>query len=219
MRCELLMVTLWTSVGVLACGGSRAPSEVSAPKPEVVARRVAPPPSGALPRFALSHLPWRGIRTSVEVSGDAESISLKAYRSVDVQYLATWSVRLTNSDAKAADELVRDILASAGTVQGCPRPHGSDGALWVARGFDAKADVVADFRVEGGQACAHFEELAVKLMQLAKLECGFSACLRPEELQSSKFSCALGAEGDDCRNPSSELNAIPRELLKGLRTQ
>lgn len=209
------LATLSLGVSLLACGSS-PPPEATAPKPEVVSKRVAAPPSGPLPRFALAHWPWHGIRTTVEVQGEGESISLRVYRSIDPQYLATWKVPL-GTDAKDVEDLVNGLTSSAGTVHACPRPHGPDGALWIARGFATKTDTVADFRVEGGAECGKFEDLAVKLMQLAKLECGFSACLRPEELQSGKFSCALGSEGDECRNPSNEQNTIPRELKKGLR--
>lgn len=205
-------------LGMAACGSAPPRVEATAPKAESGSKRVAAPPSGPQPRFSLSHWPWHGMRTTVEVLGDGDTKSLRVYRSIDPQYLATWKVQLTDSgDAKALEELMTGLTSGAASVHSCPRPQGSDGALWIARGFAAKADAVADFRVEGGPECGRYEDLAVKLMQLAKVECGFAACIRTEELQAGKFSCALGSEGDQCRDPSNEQSSIPRELLKGLR--
>lgn len=205
-------------VGCLAGCGSSHNAPVEAPKVEKARSREIPPPSGPLPRFALWHLPWHGLRSSVEFFEEGDARVLQVYRSVDPQYLGIWKVRLTGSDAEAVDELVKELVASAGTVHSCPRPQGSDGALWVARGFTAKVDSVSDFHVSGGDPqCGKFEELASKFMQLGKLRCGYSACLRPEEQQSRKFSCAAGREGDDCRDPSNESGGVPEPMLRGLR--
>lgn len=216
--CGTNLATLLIGMGVFACASAPPPVEATSPKAETGSKRVAAPPSGPQPRFSLSHWPWHGMRTVVEVVGDGDTKSLRVYRSIDPQYLSMWKVQLTDSsDAKAVEEVMSGLTSGAASAHGCPRPQGPDGALWIARGFVAKADAVADFRVEGGPDCGRFEALAVKLMQVAKLECGFAACIRPEELQSGKFSCALGSEGDECRNPSNEQNAIPRDLMKGLR--
>ncbi|HEY5961408.1 MAG TPA: hypothetical protein VIV60_32845 [Polyangiaceae bacterium] len=158
------------------------------------------------------------MRSSVEVFDEGDARALRVYRSIDRQFLNSWTVRLTGHDATDLDDLVKALIGSAGTVHACPRAQGSDGALWIARGYAAKTDCVSDFRVNGGgQECAHFEGLAVKLMQLGKLQCGFSACLRPEERESGKFSCALGHEGDECRDPSNQDTTIPPTLLNALR--
>jgi hypothetical protein len=201
-------------LGASGCGSSASSTEAKS----VAGAAPATLPTGPLPRFALSHWPWDGTRSTIEIFDDGDARVLNVYRSIDRQFLGVWKVRLTSSDARALDELVNGLLGSAGTVHACPRPQGPEGASWVVRGYAAKTDCVGDFRVNGGgQECAKFEAMAVKLMQLGKLQCGFSACLRPEERESGKFSCALGHEGDACREPGNQDITIPARLLSSLR--
>lgn len=208
----------WVGLAALVAGCGSSQSVIpETPRVEKARTRETPPPTGPLPRFALWHLPWHGLRSSVELFDEGEGRVLQVYRSVDPQYLGVWKVRLTGSDAEAADELVKELTASAGTVHSCPRPQGPDGALWVVRGFAAKVDCVSDFYADGSDPqCGKFAQMASKFMQLGKLQCGYSACLRPEERESRKFSCASGKDGDDCRDPSNAGGGVPEAMMRGL---
>jgi hypothetical protein len=217
VRSLVIPIVACLSMGLLGCG---SPSGRVAAGPNQVERRHAPVagfPTGPRPQFALSHWPWAGMRTSIEVFDEADAKVLRVYRSIESQFLATWKLRFTGSDAASVDEIVRSLVASAGTVQACPRPEGRDSAMWIMRAFANKTDCVSDFGVKGAAECAHFEGLAKKLMELGKLQCGPSACLRPEELESHKFTCSLGKEGDECREPGYERGAIARPMLEGMR--
>jgi len=218
MQGSLILLGAGLAWILLGCGSSSSNSVPNAPLAEKVPARPVVLPTGPLPRYSLTHWPWNGIRTTVEVFDDADARVLRVYRGVDPQYLDTWKLKLNTSEAAAIDDVIKELISGAGTVQSCPRPRGPDGALWISRAYAAKSDCVADFRVEGGgPECAQFEARAVKLMQLARLQCGFAACIRPEERSSNKFSCSLGSEGNECRDPSNEHNTIPRNLMKGMR--
>jgi hypothetical protein len=204
-------------MGLLGCGSSSGRVATGANQVEKRHAKVVGLPTGPRPQFALSHWPWEGIRTSIEVFDEADARVLRVYRSIEPQFLATWKVRLTGSEAASLDEIVKSLIASAGTVQSCPRPEGRDGAWWIMRAFAAKTDCVSDFGVRGVAECARFEGQAKKLMELGKLQCGLSGCLRSEERESHKFSCSLGREGDECREPTYEGGAVPRQMLDDLR--
>jgi hypothetical protein len=217
VRSPVIPIAACLIMGLLGCGSS--PGRVAS-GPNQVERRHAPVagfPTGPRPQFALSHWPWDGMRSSIEVFDEGDAKVLRVYRSVEPQFLATWKLRLTGSDAASVDEIVKSLVASAGTVQSCPRPEGRGGALWIMRAFAAKTDCVSDFRAKGALECVRFEGQAKKLMELGKLQCGLSGCLRPEEQESLKFSCALGQEGDECREPSYQHGAIRRQVLEDLR--
>jgi hypothetical protein len=218
VRITVMQITACSMIGLLGCGSSPARDVAGANKAEQRRHaQVAGFPTGPRPQFALSHWPWEGMRTSIEVFDEGDAKVLRVYRSIEPQFLATWKLRLTGSDAASVDEIVKGLVASAGTVQSCPRPEGRNGALWIMRAFAAKTDCVGDFGVKGVAECARFEGLAKKLMEAGKLQCGLSGCLRPEERETHKFTCSLGLEGDPCREPSYEQGAIPRQMLEDLR--
>ena len=205
------------AIFLTACSGSAPNSPLHDGAAQGEQPRDTAPAEQRPPDLVLAHRPAFGARSFVEVHTEGSTRVLRVSRAIPKGVAAAWTVRFSGADAQTVDGIVNDLASSADVEKSCPRRHDRDGVVWAVYLPARQLNYGVDFRMtSAGPDCARFEATAVRLMRLAQLTCGWSACLRPEEITNRRLSCAAGEAGRECRDAPDGTFSLSEAALRML---
>jgi len=196
----LLIASSCSNAATASSRGGNIPIATSneAPVKKAEQQRTAVPDSG--PVLTIIYYPALGISGWVKFYRTDSGWRIWTARSARRGIAATWTVDYRGEAAERLTRQVAQVPRDTHAAHACPEFSGRDGTTWSAHYGPSEAERFSlPVYPRGEESCERVKQRLHWLMQAGRLNCSARSCLRPEEIETRRFTCADGNAGRECR--------------------